>query len=457
MDRNRRKLIAAACIAILITYPAFAQDEESAPAETRTLEEIIVTAQIREQGLRDVPISMSVTSGETINNNAILELEDLSAQVPGFTVTEAAISTLVFVRGLGSGINQGFEQSVGMYIDGIYAGRGRQYRSSFLDIQRVELLKGPQGILFGKNTIAGAINISTAQPTDEFEAYLTGRVDADHGEHDLTAVFSGPLSETLSARFAARTGGFDGWMYNSAVGRDESGIDETVARGSLRWTPNDRIEVIAKLEYSEYEVDGRTTQITEGGFFMPLFQFFDPAFEDSLDEHKSVGGIGLDHSETRTNNAALTVNYEHDNFTLTSITGYSEYDYLDRLDIDFGPVPYLFQTEPQDFKQFSQEIRLVSPLNDQFEFVTGLYFENAKLRNQKAVDANLAPLAVALPPTTRYIGFNQDSDSWAVFGQGTWHLRDDLRLNAGIRYTDEEKTVVQDLWFAEFQTMTPNP
>ena len=105
---------------------AFAEGDDRYPLEDRVLEEIIVTAQKREQGLREVPISISVIDGQEIKDNAILELEDLSAQVPGFTVTEAAIATLAYVRGLGSGINQGFEQSVGMYIDGVYAGRGRQ-------------------------------------------------------------------------------------------------------------------------------------------------------------------------------------------------------------------------------------------------------------------------------------------------------------------------------------------
>jgi len=457
MDRLRSGLLAAAWLATTYAISASGQENTDSQVETRVLEEIIVTAQIREQGLREVPISINVTGGAEIRDKAILELEDLSAEVPGFTVTEAAISTLVYVRGLGSGINQGFEQSVGMYVDGVYAGRGRQYRSSFLDIERVELLKGPQGILFGKNTIAGAINISTAQPTDEFEGYVSALADADHGEHLLTAVLSGPLSGTVSGRLAVRRGGFDGWLFNSATGRDEAGVDEMVARGTLRWTPTDQLEITGKFEYSDYEVEGRTTQITNAGGLGGFFGLYDPAFEDGLDELKSVGGIGLDQSNTESRNVALTVNYQQDGYTLTSITAHSEYDYLDQLDIDFGPIPYLFQTEPQDFKQFSQELRVVSPADKQYEFIVGLYFEQSELRNQKAVDADITHLGFALPPTTRYTGFNQDTDSWAVFGQATWHLRDDLHLNAGIRYTDEEKTAYQDLWFANFQTMNPNP
>ncbi|MGB7451271.1 MAG: TonB-dependent receptor, partial [Lysobacterales bacterium] len=457
MSRFGRSMICLGFFSALTASPAFAQTDEKYPLEDRVLEEIIVTAQRREQGLREVPISIAVIDGQEIKDNAILELEDLSAQVPGFTVTEAAIATLIYVRGLGSGINQGFDQSVGMYIDGVFAGRGRQFRSSFLDIERVELLKGPQGILFGKNSIAGAINITTAQPTDDLEGYVSGRLDANHGERNLTAVVSGPLSDTLAGRIAVRTGGFDGWMFNSVSDRDEADIDETVARGSLRWMPNDRLEITGKFEASEYKVKGRTTQITEAGVFGPLYESYDPAFEDRLNELKSVGGIGLDYSKTKSHDAALTVNYDRNDYTLTSITAYMAYDFLDELDVDFGPIPYLFQTEPQDFDQTSQEFRLISPLNGRFEYVVGVYFDNTDLKTQKALDGDFAPLGVALPPATRFVGFDQESKSWAVFGQGTIHLRDNLRMNLGVRYTDESKTASQDLWFADFQTTTPNP
>lgn len=449
--------LTAGWLSTAIGFSAFAQVQPDDGDTPRLLEEIVVTAQKREQGLKDVPISIEVVDGETINQNAILELEDLSERVPSFTVTEAAISTLVYVRGLGSGINQGFEQSVGMYIDGVYAGRGRQYRSAFLDVERVELLKGPQGILFGKNTIAGAINITTAQPTDQFESYVTGLMDAEHGERELTAVVSGPLSDTVSGRLAAKTGSFDGWVYNSYADRDEPGVDNWIARGSLRWLASDRLEITGKFERSEYDVDGRSTQITRAFIYEPLYKAWDPAFEGEFNKKKSVGGIGLDNSKTHSTNAALTINYDWDEVTLTAISGYMEYDYLDQLDVDFGPIPYLFQTEPQKFKQYSQEIRLLSAPNDKFEYLAGIYLESAKLRNQKALDVDLTVIGSELPPATRFVGFDQDTDSWAVFGQGTWHLRDNLRFNVGLRYTSEDKTADQNLWFADFQTSVSSP
>ncbi len=421
------------------------------------LEEIIVTAQKREQGLSDVPISLAVLEGASIEDAGILELEDLSARVPGFTVTEAAISTLVFVRGLGSGINQGFEQSVGMYIDGVYASRGRQYRAAFLDVERVELLRGPQGTLFGKNTIAGAINITTAQPEDEFGGHVSGMLDEAHGERLFNAVVTGPLTPTLAGRVAVRVGRMDGWMFNSVPGRDEAGVDEHVIRGVLRWSPGDDSDLTFKLEHSRYEVDGRTTQVTEAGPWLPLYRAWDPAFEDTFDLRKSVGGLGPDHSDTESLNAALTYNRDWRDFTLTSVTGWMSYDYVDQLDVDFSPVPNLLQHEPQDFGQFSQEFRLASATGTAVDYVAGVYFETADLDNRKALDADLAVLGVPLPPATRNTAFDQDSTSWALFGQATWQAADRWRLNLGLRYTHESKSAAQSLWFTDFQTMIANP
>ncbi len=441
---------------VVAAVSAWAQEpavEESA----RVLEEVIVTAQKREQGLREVPISIAVVDGETLRAWDLLELEDLSAGVPGFTVTEAAIATLAYMRGLGSGINQGFEQSVGMYVDGVYAGRGRQFRASFLDIERVEVLRGPQGILFGKNTVAGAVNITTARPTREFEGEFSALGDAEHGEYQFTGMASGPLGETLSGRFAAKAGGFDGWLYNTALGRDEAAVDDIVLRGALRWEPSDRFGFDLKLEHSDYEVDGRTIQITEAGDFGPFFSAFDPAFEDALDTRKSVAGIGVDRSDTESDLAMLTATWDADRFRLTSVTAWSAYEFLDERDIDFGPVPYLFQTEPQEFDQLSQELRLASTGEGGFDWVVGAYLETSELSTLKAVDADLSWLGVPLPPATRQIGFDQDTDSVALFGQATFTFLEDWRLGVGLRYTREEKSAQQFLRFMDFRTNIPNP
>jgi outer membrane receptor protein involved in Fe transport len=155
-----------ACGAVVVlsiaASPVFAQ---------LALEEVVVTAQKREQGLQDVPISITAVSGERIADIGITGLQELTLYTPNVKINSGQATPNLFVRGIGSGTNAGFEQSVGMFIDGVYSGRGALANVPMtMDLQRVEILKGPQGILFGKSTIGGAINITTARPSDEFEA-----------------------------------------------------------------------------------------------------------------------------------------------------------------------------------------------------------------------------------------------------------------------------------------------
>ena len=175
--------------------------------------------------------------------------------MPNVTVNAGSGTPNLFIRGIGSGTNQGFEQSVGMYIDGVYAGRGPLAAvPTTMDLERVEVLKGPQGILFGKNTIAGAINITTAKPTDEFEGMVEAMYELEHGGQQYNMVLSGPLTDSLSGRLAVRhdaTG--DGWWENVATGDQGPEFDNWYARGSLRWEASDNMEINAKYEYGDFQ------------------------------------------------------------------------------------------------------------------------------------------------------------------------------------------------------------
>ncbi len=155
------------------------------------LEEVIVTAQKREQSLQDVPVSVSAVSGEQIDDLGLANLQDMAQYVPNLTINQTPGATQVFIRGLGSGDNQGFESSVGMFIDGVYAGRAAQFEAPFVDVGAVEVLRGPQGTLFGKNTIAGAITINTARPTDELELILRSSYEFEYEDYSLEGVVSG--------------------------------------------------------------------------------------------------------------------------------------------------------------------------------------------------------------------------------------------------------------------------
>ena len=154
----------------------------AAATDDGLLEEIVVTAQKREESLRDVPLSVEAVSGDKLADAGIVRLDDLKAYVPNLQMTETGIANNIYIRGIGSGLNQGFEQSVSLYQDGIYRGRGHQSRMPFLDLARVEVLRGPQPILFGKNAVAGAVNMVAARPTRDFEGSIRGSRDFENDE-----------------------------------------------------------------------------------------------------------------------------------------------------------------------------------------------------------------------------------------------------------------------------------
>src|SRR5262245_46955800 len=179
-------LTVAACVAGLAP-PISSLAAEGAG---RTLEEVIVTAQRREQSLQDVPVAVSVVSAETIQELSLQNLDQLSNYVPGFSVREGGEQTSISLRGFATGLNFGFDQSVGLFVDGIYAGRERQFRATFLDIASVEVLKGPQATLFGKNTTAGAVIINTGRPTQDFLADVAADFTSEIDRQVYTAVLN---------------------------------------------------------------------------------------------------------------------------------------------------------------------------------------------------------------------------------------------------------------------------
>ena len=183
-------------------------------ADKLVLEEVLVTAQLREQSVQDVPVSVSAVSGEKLLSAGINKIEDLQAYIPNLTMTETGIGTSLYIRGIGSGVNQGFEQSVGMYVDGIYYGRAQLARAPFLDLARVEVLRGPQNILYGKNSVAGAISIVTQRPTQEFEGSVRALYEPEFDERVLDLTLSGPISDVLAYRFTGRVREYGGFIEN---------------------------------------------------------------------------------------------------------------------------------------------------------------------------------------------------------------------------------------------------
>jgi iron complex outermembrane recepter protein len=444
-------------------------------ANAAQLEEIMVTAQKRVESLRDVPISVTAVSGERIEEQGLVSLEAVSASIPTLHIGEAQIGEQLFIRGIGSGVNAGFEQSVGTFVDGIYYGRGRSSRNALFDVERVEVLKGPQGTLFGKNTIAGALNITTAKPTEDFEGSVSALYEIEQEETILSGIVSGPLTDTVSGRIAAQWSQMDaGWIDNELRDEDEPTPENIVVRSSLRWDAGDRLTVDTNYTYSDFSQDGRNSELSDanghypGAPFLPgMAELVAPYGEfGKLDEKRNVGGTpgsvyDRDKMESDSNAFVLTLNYDWGDHVLTSISGYTDYDLTDQTDNDVTPLDILAMETNENYEQYSQELRLTSPGGETIDYIVGGYYQYDELDTEQFINVNLLETS-ALPGTSppvllgpalysaRYARMYQETTSWSVFSQLTWNITDTIRTTLGLRYADDEKDVNQELRLTEF-------
>ena len=476
--RVLRRFSAFVVSAILISLPAsqvYAQDG------TRALEEIVVTAAYREQGLQDVPVSISAVTGDMMARAAIQKAEDIQFLVPNFTLTETGIGTNAFIRGIGSGINQAFEQSVGTYIDGVYFGRAQQWRSPFLDVERVEVLRGPQSILFGKNSVAGALNITTAKPTDEFEGSISASYEMEHEETILEGVLSGPITDSFRYRIAARTRELDGYMDNVTLGVTEPNREDWTVRGTFEWDMTDNLTATLKAEVSEFDVNGRHIEIVNEQPAMTGTPFAPLRYNQILQALQGMPGPGptppgtpdptlanVVRDDVRTSNGDFS-NNESETFVLTldwgigdhdlkSITALSNFEYDEFCDCDFTGADVFGAALQESYDQFSQEFRLSSPVGGTVDYIAGLYYQTSEhdFADQiivspqslliKAINLRSGTLGnptdgsgAAVANTMASRTASVDNDVLSAFAQFNWHLSDSFTLQVGARVTKDER------------------
>lgn len=436
----RLAVLLVAAQAALRTDPAAAQQSGAA------LEEVLITTQRRQENLQDVPISVSVMQGDTLERLQVRGFEDVEDFVPNLVVQETLGSYSINIRGLGTGAaNLAFDQSVGLFVDGVYAGRSRLFMAPFLDIERIEIARGPQGALFGKNTIAGAVSVITAQPSDEPEGQLRAGFEMEHGGTDLLAILSGPLSERLKGRFAASFRDIDGYVENPALGRDEPLIEEYVVRGKLRFDASERFDATLRLEAGSKEMEGYTSQMRSFGgnpLLLPILRAADPDAEDALDARRSVlSSYGGELDETDYLSGALTLNWSVGEYLLTSISAYQEYDWNRYVDVDGTVLLWVDTNLAERFDELSQDLRVTSPTGGRFDFVAGLYYSRTDLFT--AIATPLAGLLFGQPAIERFGMYrfaNIDTDYASAYAQLMWHVSPRFRAVAGARYSSTEKS-----------------
>lgn len=412
-----------------------------------TLEEVIVTATKRPVGLQDVPIALSVMSGKKIVQQGITDLEEMAVFLPNVHIAEGGAGDQLFIRGIGSGINYGFEQSVGTFIDGVYFGRGQASRSAFLDVARVEVLKGPQSTLFGKNTIAGAISITSARPTEEFEGSIELSAEPEFGGTAATLTLSGPITDTLGARLVIKKDESDGYVNNTFKDRDERQEENTIGRIILDWAATDDLSFSFKYESGKTETLGRQDQISIATpFAIGRYQAADPSFTAALNYDKSsqnISGLTSDDQfhDSEWDIASLTAEWSIGEFTLKSVTAQVDYEFENYLDSDYGPLQFLARGRDETHEQFTQEFLLSSPTGGAIEYLAGVFYQDEKLEHDSVTDAILSAAGIGNGgfDGSGNSSFNQDSSTLSAFVQATFNLSDSLRLITGIRYSEDNK------------------
>jgi len=409
---------------------------------TQTLEEVVVTAQIREQSLQDVPISVTAIDGEVIEDRSVDNLSSLSASVPNFYVAETQIDTTISIRGVRSGANKGFEQSVPLNFDGITYPRSQLARTPLVDLERVEVLRGPQPTLFGKNAVGGVVSVTSAKPTEEFEGKFSTSFESEHDESQSLLVLSGPLSDNLLGRLTISTREMDGWIYNENLKRIEPQRDETYIRSQLAWTSGD-VDYNLKVEQADFDSVGYAMEAIapQDGYGLV---FAGPIAVETTENW--VRSSGETFSQNSMDNFVLTANYPMDGGgTLTSITGHVEYDTYEVLDVDYVSLNILDGTnQSEKYDQWSQEIRYTSPGGEDVDYIVGAYFQTADVDVTDYVPLG-SFLALAGPPVSMLVGTNwdrvyaQSSDLFSVFGQADINLEGNWSLTLGARYSNEDK------------------
>ncbi|MFK8046899.1 MAG: TonB-dependent receptor [Halioglobus sp.] len=433
-------------------------------ANAQLLEEIVVTSQYREAGLQDVPISVVAVTSELMLETNVVKIEDLTTLVPNFTYGETGITTAFLIRGIGSGVNQGFEQSVGVYVDGVHYPRGQQVRTPFLDLERVEVLRGPQSILFGKNSVAGAINTTTAKPTSVFEGSLLASHEFEDEENIVEAMLSGPLSSRVRARVAARYRDFEGFITNATLDRIEPEREETTVRATLEVDVTESLLATFKAEVSDFDSDGRAIEIhdpqrvdnplspfnglTYGEILAGPFGQDPSVLNQTEDGIRSSNG---DFSYNETETFQLTLNWDLGGFELQSNSAYQTLKYDEVCDCDFTGGNVFLTPLHEDYEQFSQEIRLTSPAGDRFQYIVGAYYQQSEHEYADEIQVNntsvLIGAANARSPgagnliagTQAAREANVDATVLSAFVQFDWNIAEDLTLQLGGRVTQDDK------------------
>ncbi len=481
-----RKWAPSAAVLSMVCLAGQVQAAETDPPE---VDAVIVTAQKREQNLQDVPIVVNVVSGQQLQDAGVRDVKDLQVLTPGLSVTSSTGSaqTSIRIRGVGTiGDNPGLESSVGTVVDGVYRARSGVAFGDLGELERIEVLKGPQGTVFGKNTSAGVINVITKAPAFEFG----GNAELTYGNHDArgaAASVTGPLGETLAGRLFAAVRKRDGFndVRNGAGPSTQSKNDDqdvVTIRGQLLWLPTESLTLRGMVDYTKRDEHcclTATTLVGPTGALIDAVAADEGTLRPADPFRRLVYANRESNQELTDKGVSLQADWEiNADLTLTSITAYRDWANIQGADIDFSSADIWYR--PSDgrtfnkFKTFSHEMRLAGR-SGPLDWMVGGFYSDEQLDNSAFTPfgvsyesyfglllsggANPATVSALTgrPFGTNFIAgegaydrFDHSTKGFAFFTNNTWHVTDALELTVGLRYTDETKKV-----FSQYRNTAP--
>ncbi|TAL31438.1 MAG: TonB-dependent receptor [Phenylobacterium sp.] len=444
-------LITSAAIAAIVTAgPALAQ---TAGEGATDLGEIVVTAQKREERLQDVPLAVSVVSGDAIAASGAVNLEGAQRLIPTLSIRKAgtSLNQVIFLRGVGtSTFSIAGEPSVSSVVDGVVYSRAGEAFSDLVDVERIEVLRGPQGTLFGKNSSAGVINIVTKRPGAG--SYVEAGYGSNGDEFRLRGAVDAPLGAGVQARVTGFYGTYGGNIRNLTTGSRVNGYERYGVRAIVEAEATENLTLTVIADYRKADDDCCAQIIGNVPTNLAAQVLPSPRRDKSRFVNQNLVTSTIEES----GGVSLQADYDLGGHVLTYIASYREWDNKEIRDGDWLPQPYVGLNELHDFgpttsNTLTQEIRIASPADQTFSYVLGAYYSRAetdRVFTRNVASCTLAPAPTTLTPcsapgavTTRISGSTTHGSvfkNYALFGQGTWNLSDSLRLLGGLRLSSDK-------------------
>lgn len=439
--------------AVALAAPAMAQTAAAGTdgPEAAALDEIVVTAQHRSENVQTTPLSIAALGGDVLAARQIDNVQALAAAVPNVNFGTYNGSARVSIRGIGDdAIAPGSEARVAFHLDGAYLSRPQSTMASFFDVDRVEVVRGPQGTLYGRNATAGAINVLTRDPTDTLDGYISGTI----GNYDLRkgeAAVGGPIAENLSARVAGQVVSRGGFGRNITAGGPVDDQDTWGVRGKLKYDFSPDANIILAVDHSEqHDHSGGWNYFGQGSPFVTPFANAQGGVV--LENTYDTSGNIPSKTDRITTGMSATLNVDMGWATLTSISAFRHLDTRTVTDYDMSNLDLAIYDIREASKQYSQELRL------QGEYGRGHWLVGAYYFRERGNGSLAIPLDQALyfgPPgyvQGYYIEGNYGTNAYAMFGQADFEIVDGLSIVVGGRYSSEKKTLDEGL---AFDTVTP--